>query len=205
MLKFRQRRPWTCWGQDGGKPGQGPVFLPSSWANQLWHKVGKPSVTPRPSSEATLPPSAVPQVCPWGEASPSSALVPALLGCCLSPPQLCPHADPALSWRGSSTWVPPGQPKPTSRPLPGLLCNSLTKSRFSQPPCTPAVTGTGEKFIIFRLKELTGADADYARPRVLWLLGAGPATANTKGHGEGQLADLVLNLGGWKSDDSWGL
>lgn len=94
-----------------------------------------------------------------------------------------------------TTWAVKAAVKVPSRPP---LCKSLTKFQFPPHPDPPALTGTGEKFIIFRLKELTGKGADYTRPRVLWLPEADPATANTGKwwEGRGQLSDLVLNLVG---------
>lgn len=74
-------------------------------------------------------------------------------------------------------WVVKANIQVPSRPLPLPSPTSLPT------PKHPAVTGTGQRFIIFRVKGLTGMGTDYTRPRVLWRLGADPATANTQGNG----------------------
>lgn len=99
-----------------------------------------------------------------------------------------------------ATWAAKVNVKVPSSPL---LCKSLTKSCFPPAPETPTIRGSGKKFIIFRLKELTRVGANYAGRKVSRLLGAGPATANPQGKEGGKLANLVLNLRGGR-DDSWG-
>lgn len=69
-------------------------------------------------------------------------------------------------FKGTTTWAAKANTKVPARPP---VCKSLTKSHFPHhhPHSPPAVKGTKEKFIIFRLKELTRVDSASARPKVL--------------------------------------
>lgn len=68
-------------------------------------------------------------------------------------------------YKGTTTRAAKANTEVPARPP---VRKSLTKSHFPHPPHSPpAVKGTREKFIIFRLKELTRVDSASAKPKVL--------------------------------------